>query len=282
MDTKHEHNFIFDLIFETAPEDLNYIYRGLFDSDITNYILSLAEKNIIESKIQARTKKRVFHIMVESIQNITRHQDFSDNELAETAFFVIQKNGTFFYITTGNTINKTDIEPLKEKLEKLNNLSKEELTQFYLEILNDGKISSKGGAGLGLIEIVRKSGNKLYYDFKEVSQDKAFIYMHTFIETDPKNSYKTDNKIYSFDYIKNLHFQILKEQILLIYSNLFEQNSLVRLISVLKSQRYSALVFKKKNNICNGRAFAKHHSSWQNKNWQQLFFSGDFLYKQKR
>ncbi len=246
MDTKHEHNFIFDLIFETAPEDLNYIYRGLFDSDITNYILSLAEKNIIESKIQARTKKRVFHIMVESIQNITRHQDFSDEELAETAFFVIQKNGTFFYITTGNTINKSDIEPLKEKLEKLNNLSKEELTQFYLEILNDGKISSKGGAGLGLIEIVRKSGNKLYYDFKEVSDKKAFIYMHTFIETDPKNSYKTDNKIYTFDYIKNLHFQILKEQILLIYSNLFEQNSLVRLISVLKSQRYSALAFKKR------------------------------------
>lgn len=246
MDNSHEHNFIYDLIFETAPEDLNYIYRGLFDSDITNYILSLAEKNIIESKIQARTKKRVFHIMVESIQNITRHQDFSDDDLAETAFFVIQKNGTFFYVTTGNTINKSDIEPLKEKLEKLNNFSKDDLTKFYLEILNDGKISSKGGAGLGLIEIVRKSGNKLFYDFKEVSDEKAFIYMHTYIETDPKNSYKTDNKIYSFDYLKNLHSQILNENILLIYSNLFEQNSLVRLIAVLKSQKYSAIAFKKR------------------------------------
>jgi len=184
--------------------------------------------------------------MVESIQNITRHQDFSDDELAETAFFVIQKNGTFFYITTGNTIDIENIEPLKEKLENLNNLSKAELTQTYLEILNDGQISSKGGAGLGLIEIVRKSGNKLFYDFKHVSDTKAFIYLHTFIETDPKNSFKTVNKIYTFDYIKNLHSQILKENILLIYSNLFEQNSLVRLINVLKSQRYSALAFKKR------------------------------------
>ncbi|MEA3450571.1 MAG: SiaB family protein kinase [Bacteroidota bacterium] len=246
MKSKHEHNFIFDLIFETAPDDLNYIYRGVFDADITNYILSLAEKNIIESKIKSRTKKRVFHIMVESIQNITRHQDFSDEELADTAFFVIQKNGTFFYITSGNTIAIEDIEPLKEKLENLNNLSKAELTQTYLEILNDGKISSKGGAGLGLIEIVRKSGNKLLYNFKRVSDTKAFIYLHTFIETDPKNSFKTVNKIYTFDYLKNLHSQILKENILLIYSNLFEQNSLVRLINVLKSQRYSALAFKKR------------------------------------
>ncbi len=78
MYKKIEHNFIFDLINNTAPEDLNYIYRGEFNSDITNYILSLVEKNIIESKLEGRTKKRVFHIMVESIQNITRHQDFSD------------------------------------------------------------------------------------------------------------------------------------------------------------------------------------------------------------
>jgi hypothetical protein len=246
MNPKKEHNFIFDLIFETAPEDLNYIYRGEFNSDITNYILSLAEKNIIESKIQAKTKKRVFHIMVESIQNITRHQDFSNEELASTAFFTIQKNGTFFYVTTANIIAKEDIPPLKKKLEKLNNLSKKELTKFYLEILNDGKISSKGGAGLGLIEIVRKSGNKLYYDFKDISKDKAIIYMHSFIDTEPKNSHKNKSKIYTFEYIKDLHNQVIKENILLIYSNLFEQDSLVRLISVLKSQKYSALAFKKR------------------------------------
>lgn len=241
-----EHNFIYDLLHGTADEDLNYIYRGEFNPEITNYILSLAEKNIVESKIQARTKKRVFHIMVESIQNITRHQDFSDENLAQTAFFAIQKNGPVFYITTGNIINKEEIEPLKKKLENLNSLSKNELTQTYLEVLNDGKISSKGGAGLGLIEIVRKSGNKLFYDFKNMSQEKAFIYMHSFINTAPEIEKTTPNEIFSFKYLKKLHQQIISENILLIYCNLFEQNSLVRLISVLKSQKYSKLAFKKR------------------------------------
>ncbi len=246
MAKEAEHNFIYDLLFGTKPDDLNYIYRGEFNSDITNYILSLAEKNIVDSKIKGRTKKRVFHIMVESLQNITRHQDFSDENLAQTAFFSIQKSDNIFYITTGNIINKIDIEPLKQKLENLNNLSKTELTQTYLEILNDGKISSKGGAGLGLIEIVRKSGNKLYYDFKNISDDKAFIYMYSYVNTAPDEAEGEIKNIYSFEYLKQLHQQIISENILLIYCNLFEQNSLVRLISVLKSQKYSALAFKKR------------------------------------
>ena len=246
MSTNIEHNFIFDLIFNTEANDLNYIYRGEFNANITNYILSLAEKNIVESRIQARTKKRVFHIMVESLQNITRHQDDSDENWAHTAFFAVQKNGTYFYITTANVIDNNNVADLKEKLDKLNSLSPIELTRTYLEILNDGKISPKGGAGLGLIEIVRKSGNKLYYQFEKISDSKYFIYMHSYIDTDPEHSSYKKRKIYKFDYIIHLHKQILKENVLLIYSNLFEQDSLVRLISILKSQKYSALAFKKR------------------------------------
>jgi len=247
MEIKNSHNFVYDLLFETHVDDLNYIYRGEFNPEITNYILSLAEKNIVQSKIKGKTKKRVFHIMVESIQNINRHQDFSDESLAQTAFFAIQKNGSTFFITTGNIINKEDIPPLEKKLEKLNSLSEGELTKFYLEILNDGQISSKGGAGLGLIEIVRKSGNKLFYDFKELSDDKSFIYMHSYVETNPEAPEKTSQStIYTFDYIKSLHRQIIDENILILYCNLFEQDSLVRLISILKSQKYSDVGFKKR------------------------------------
>lgn len=246
MPYEKNHNFVFDLLYETEAEDLNYIYRGEFNKDITNYILSLAEKNIIESKIQSKTKKRVFHIMVESIQNINRHQDYSDEEYTNTSFFAIQKNGTFFYITTANVIDNSEIPSLKDKLDRLNQLSDLELTKTYLQILNDGQISSKGGAGLGLIEIVRKSKNKLYYQFEELSETKSFIYMHSYIDTLPQESLKRTRKIYTFDYIIKLHKQVLKENILLMYSNLFEQSSLVRLISILKSQKYSALAFKKR------------------------------------
>ena len=246
MSRLEQHSFIYDLIFGTHVEDLNYIYRGEFNSDIANYILSLAERNIVQSRIKGKTKKRVFHVMVESIQNITRHQDYDKDNTDKSAFFAIQKNGTMFYITSGNVISNEEVDDLKEKLEKLNKLSSKELTQFYLEILNDGRISEKGGAGLGLIEIVRKSGNKLYYDFKKISDEQSFIYMYSNVETSPNNPTSRPADIYTFNYIKNLHSVIIEEDILILYSNLFEQSSLVRLISILKSQNYSDKVFKKR------------------------------------
>ncbi len=246
MKVRNQNNFINDLLFETHADDLNYVYRGVFNSEIANYILSLAERNILQSRIKGKTRKRVFHLMVESIQNITRHQDY-DDDLSKTSFFAIQKSGSTIFITTGNIIDTENVEVLDGKLQKLNELSKEELTQYYLTVLNDGTISSKGGAGLGLIEIIRKSGNKLLYKFKELSENKSFIYMQSYIETNPQEPVKREaSDIYTFDYIQKIHTQIISDNIELLYCNIFEQSNLVKLISILKSQEYSTLVFKKR------------------------------------
>ena len=243
-------NFIFELMQSTQKGDLNYIYRGQFSQDISHYILSLAEKNIHKTKLSARTRKRVFHIMVESIQNITRHQEVPESDPTIKAIFSIQKNNSIYYVTTGNLIEHHNIPDLKRKLDKVNSLDKKELTKFYREILSDGKISAKGGAGLGLIEIVRKSGNKLFYDFKKIDDKFSFFYQHTYIQTEEDDNKKLDindkSYVFSFEYIKNVHKLLNNENILLIYSSLFDQPSLLSLISILDSQMKGRLVFKKK------------------------------------
>ena len=42
-----------------------------------------------------------------------------------------------------------------------------------------GKLSAKGGAGLGFIDIARKSGNKLEYFFKEINSYSSFFILTT-------------------------------------------------------------------------------------------------------
>ncbi len=239
--------FLYNLIETTNKDDLNYIYRGEFSNDISHFILSLAEKNIGRSGIKSRTKKRVFHIMVESIQNITRHQDAPETHPELRAIFTIQKNEGIYFVTTGNIIENDKIEDLQQKLNKVNSLDKEALTKFYREILSDGKISEKGGAGLGLIEIARKAGNKLFYDFNKINDEFSFFYMHTYINTSlDANNELPANNIFSFDYIKKIHSIINKQNILLIYSSIFDQSSLLSLISILGGQMKGKLVFKKK------------------------------------
>ncbi len=245
--TKIDNKFLFDLMGASQGDDLNYIYRGEFTQDISHFILSLAEKNIGKTVLKSRTKKRVFHIMVESIQNITRHQDAPETHPELRAIFTIQKSGSIYFITTGNIIENNKVDDLRQKLNKVNSLGEKELTKFYREILSDGKISEKGGAGLGLIEIARKAGNKLLYDFKKINDEFSFFYMHTYIDTSfDKDGLIPSNSIFSFDYIKKIHNVINKQNILLIYSNIFDQPSLLSLISILGGQMKGKLVFKKK------------------------------------
>ena len=54
-------------------------------------------------------------------------------------------------------------------------MSKEELKEFYKKTLNNGQMSKKGGGGLGMIDIARKTGEKLDYNFLEIDNKVSFF-----------------------------------------------------------------------------------------------------------
>jgi len=45
---------------------------------------------------------------------------------------------------------------------------------MYKFILNHQRLSAKGGGGLGLVDIARKSGNKLEYQFYSYNDNYSF------------------------------------------------------------------------------------------------------------
>ena len=63
-------------------------------------------------------------------------------------------------------------------------LSKDELKDMYKFILNHQKLSAKGGGGLGLVDIARKTGNKLEYTFQHYQDDYYFFNLDVFITED--------------------------------------------------------------------------------------------------
>jgi len=52
---------------------------------------------------------------------------------------------------------------------------------MYKFILNHQKLSAKGGGGLGLVDITRKTGNKLEYTFQHYQDDYYFFNLDVFI-----------------------------------------------------------------------------------------------------
>ena len=72
---------------------------------------------------------------------------------------------------TSNPVRNIHVDRLRDKIEIVNNKSREELKDLYIETITNGKFSAKGGAGLGFIEMAKSSGNDLEYSFERISED---------------------------------------------------------------------------------------------------------------
>jgi len=249
MKEKTEQSFVLELFEGMRKDNLSYIYRGDFCQSITDAILSLTEANMEKAGESSKIKKRVFTIMVEGLQNITRHQEIDEkvNTNNEKSIFFLQEIDDRYYITTGNPILKSNIKLLTEQLNTINSLDKDKLKEYYKTVLKDNIISDKGGAGLGLIEMARKSGNKLVFDFIDLSDNYSYFYLNTEIaqlNLDP-NSKKS--VVSSLENIKELHRILNQEEVVLIFNGLFNQDSLLNLLSIMEGQMEdSNLSLKKK------------------------------------
>ncbi|MFQ3675701.1 MAG: SiaB family protein kinase, partial [Endomicrobiia bacterium] len=156
----------------------------------------------------------------------------------------IQKKADSYYITTGNLVEKEVIPKIQQQLDIINSFEAEDLKVYYKKILEDGSISDKGGAGLGLIEMARKSGNKLFYDFASINSKYSYFYLHTATTKETENNNKEVHV--DLQNIKDIHKIINKESILIAFNGLFNQESLINLLSIIEGQEIKAIDQKKK------------------------------------
>lgn len=239
----------YDLFQRVENGDFEYIYRGNFSQSLTRKILSLAESNLQKLVDKSSLQNRIYFIMVEGLQNVTRHQEeILTGDVDEySGIFAIQKVGTRYLITTGNLIVNSKVDSLKQRLERVNSLDREELKKLHREILSTGELSDKGGAGLGLIEMARRSGNKLLFDFEYVDLYWSYFYLQTEIPSRVGEGFEKSEvgEHESIKNIKGLNHLLSKRDILLNFNGNFNQNNILSLLSIIKGQMSTSAAAKK-------------------------------------
>jgi hypothetical protein len=155
-----------------------------YDGDVTHQVMK-AFTNLVEEKLEheqedEQVTRRVYHIMVECLQNINRHAEGIDphdksNDFPGHGALLVSKSDTHYRVITANLIRPEQAERLKKFLESINDLSEEELNEMYKNKLMNGKLSPKGGAGIGFIDIRRKTANKMEFNFVENDADTAYF-----------------------------------------------------------------------------------------------------------
>ncbi len=162
-------------------------YKGSINADVIADTLSLVEVKLENSEVHNSIKKKLYNVLVEGLQNLYHHVDMpkelipKDEAESNFGIFILNKLPEHFRISTGNFVRENKIEVIKEKIDKINSLSSEELKDFYKFVLNNQKFSEKGGGGLGLIDIARKTGNKLEYKFFKYDEEFYFFNLTVYI-----------------------------------------------------------------------------------------------------
>ncbi|HVN58067.1 MAG TPA: SiaB family protein kinase [Bacteroidales bacterium] len=169
--------------------DVILYYKGNIDSDVINHVLDTVEDKMVKVNEQSKLRKKVYNVLVESLQNLYHHvdkvpEDFEDQSSERYGVLLIKKVGSAYKIITGNFVKAENIEKLEERIKRINRSSHEEIKELYKFILNHQKISQKGGGGLGLVDIARKTGNKIDYAFKEYNSKHSFFYMNILVNED--------------------------------------------------------------------------------------------------
>ena len=149
-----------------------FAYRGIVTNENSIPLLMLLEKEMENSEFGFVGRKRLFMFVLESLQNVSRHT--SGDQYADMSLVVYSKTDSGYTVSTGNVIPQAGSDNLRDKLEQINNLDTKEIREVYRQTLSSAEFSNKGGAGLGLIEMAKSTGNKLDYDF--VSLDKDYSY----------------------------------------------------------------------------------------------------------
>jgi hypothetical protein len=152
-------------------ENAVLIYSGEFNQEIVKSMLSYTEGKLESSGIDDLVRKKIFNVMVEQLQNITKHQYTDEEKQVIQPCFILIEHENYYNLVTGNPIHIDTIQMVKDRIDQVNSLNAEELKALYKQARLNSRISEVGGAGLGFIDVARKTENKLEFAFFDIDSE---------------------------------------------------------------------------------------------------------------
>jgi hypothetical protein len=126
-------------------------YEGQLTSEVRIQLTDLVKAVALANMGKRPNIKKLCGIAIELLDNAQRY--CSDGNV----LFNWELVGEQLVISIENKSSKADALRLLNSVEAVNNMSPEEITAAFRAQLTNGEFGEKGGAGLGLLDIARKS-----------------------------------------------------------------------------------------------------------------------------
>lgn len=180
---------LYDFYSIVKAQKIIFCYSGPVVQEGLEGISQTLRKKLQADEVEFAVAQAIFSIFVEEMQNILNYsaekQVFQESETTVSlscGIFLIGINESGYFMYCGNQILTKDIPYLTDKIEEIRLMSKEELKDLYRRRRRQPPDAGSKGAGLGLIEIARRSGSAIDYKFTKVDETYSFFSIYTSVE----------------------------------------------------------------------------------------------------
>jgi hypothetical protein len=165
-------------------DDAIFAYKGSVEDEDVTKILDSIEKTLKERGEKPRVFKKIFNVVIELVQNLYHHGDLPpelNTSDSKFGILILRDEGVQYRISAGNFIKVETLKLIRDRIDQINTLTEDETKNLYRIILDNDKFSEKGGGGLGMVDIARKSGNNMKYYFFEYNEKFLFLALDVII-----------------------------------------------------------------------------------------------------
>jgi len=180
---------LYDLKNNLTRNNIFLCFRGPLTQELMVEIGALLKSKLKYAQAGPSTILKVFSVFVEQSQNIIRHAADDDSALEAVhqdmaaGVIAVGSQGDSYFVTAGNRIRNENIQRLRERLAQLQQMDREALNRLYREQRKTERAESFQPAGLGLIELARKSSRPVEFQFEEIDEAHSFFSIRATIET---------------------------------------------------------------------------------------------------
>lgn len=152
-------------------------FNGPFSHSIIVEIGDAAKSYLEGAMLGSGSVTDVLAVYIEQTQNVRNYIISRDlRSLGRDSAIVIISNSEGLYtVSSGNHIRRSDVPALTARLDEVNSLDKEGLKRRYKEELRRDRGPEARGAGVGIIDMARRSSARLEYRFQGMDGDFDFF-----------------------------------------------------------------------------------------------------------
>lgn len=162
-------------------EGIVFSFSGMISQSLTSFMVETAKKQLEERGEDSKTTRNMFLIAIEQLQNIMSYS--KDKDTSNGSKYIspgvmvigIDSQKDKYYILSSNEVIESDKEKISKKIDKINLMNKEELRKLLREKLRSAEDKHERGAGVGFIEMAKRSSEALEYKFETIENK---IYFH--------------------------------------------------------------------------------------------------------